>query len=67
MKLQKIGRFDCNFYLTVNQVDAYNDTMTSKNARTRQGHSISPLDKTNEMATYGKTPSNNVVPKDVNN
>ncbi|XP_054713047.1 ATP-dependent DNA helicase PIF1-like [Uloborus diversus] len=52
---------------TVKQVDEYNDNMTAMNSKQNRIYTIRSIDESREIATYGKKPPDNVVPKDVNN
>lgn len=52
---------------TVKQVDDYKDLMKEKNSKIHKVYTIIALDESREVATYGKTPPPNVIPRDVNN
>ncbi|KAF9409708.1 hypothetical protein HW555_010998, partial [Spodoptera exigua] len=52
---------------TVRQVDDYNDTMSTENAKLHRTYQINAVDESREVATYGRKPPDNVIPKDVNN
>lgn len=51
---------------TVRQVDDYNDKLSKKNAKLHRTYKINAVDESREVATYGRTPPENVIPKDVN-
>uniref|UniRef100_A0A2A4JST8 ATP-dependent DNA helicase n=1 Tax=Heliothis virescens TaxID=7102 RepID=A0A2A4JST8_HELVI len=50
-----------HIYPTIRQVDAYNEKNSSMISKKHR------LDESREVATYGKRPPDNVIPKDVNN
>ncbi|CAK1580723.1 unnamed protein product [Parnassius mnemosyne] len=52
---------------TVRQVDDYNDKITKENAKLHRTYLINAVDESREVATYGRKPPENVIPKDVNN
>ncbi|KAF9416867.1 hypothetical protein HW555_005870 [Spodoptera exigua] len=52
---------------TVRQVDDYNDKMSTENAKLHRTYQINAVDESREVATYGRKPPDNVIPKDVNN
>ncbi|KAL0868792.1 hypothetical protein ABMA27_008224 [Loxostege sticticalis] len=52
---------------TVKQVDEYNNEMTAMNSKQNRVYTIRSIDESREVATYGKRPPDNVIPKDVNN
>ncbi|KAH9628490.1 hypothetical protein HF086_015765 [Spodoptera exigua] len=53
---------------TVKQVDDYNDLMTGENSKLHKVYTITAaVDESREVATYGKTPPSNVIPRDLNN
>lgn len=53
-------------YPTVKQVDDYNDLMTTENSKVHKTYAITAVDESREVATYGKTPPPNVIPRNVN-
>lgn len=52
---------------TIRQVDFYNDRMSEENSKLHKTYVINAVDESREVATYGRRPPENVIPKDVNN
>ncbi|CAG4993924.1 unnamed protein product [Parnassius apollo] len=60
-------RVAVRIFPTVRQVDDYNDKITKENAKLHRTYLINAVDESREVATYGRKPPENVIPKDVNN
>ncbi|PZC74948.1 hypothetical protein B5X24_HaOG206881 [Helicoverpa armigera] len=52
---------------TIRQVDFYNDRMSDENSKLHKTYVVNAVDESREVATYGRRPPENVIPKDVNN
>lgn len=52
---------------TIRQVDFYYDRMSEENSKLHKTYVINAVDESREVATYGRRPPENVIPKDVNN
>ncbi|GBP44074.1 hypothetical protein EVAR_85228_1 [Eumeta japonica] len=51
---------------TVRQIGDYNEKISKENAKLHRTYQINAVDEAREVATYGRTPPENVSPKDVN-
>lgn len=53
-----------HIFPTVRQVDDYNEKNCKENEKLHRTYQINAVDESREVATYGRTPPDNVIPKD---